>query len=103
MHDIDVIWYKCDIGGCDKQFKRKGNLKSHQAYVHDIDVVWHECHAEDCHSRFKRRRDLRRHQALIHKRAKWPNLDATDPNDSYSTDDESDCEPSDDNHKHIYD
>lgn len=59
-----IRMFKCDIGNCTYQAKRKTHLKSHKANIHDIDVVWHFC--DHCPAKFKRASNLKEHKQNKH-------------------------------------
>jgi hypothetical protein len=64
--DIDVVYHKYDIPGCQYKTKRKDTLKSHQAAIHDIDVVYYRCDVSGCTYKAKRSWILKKHKANIH-------------------------------------
>lgn len=41
IHNIGVIWHKCEVKGCNRVTKTKGNLKCHLEAIHDIGK--HKC------------------------------------------------------------
>ena len=45
IHDIGVVYYPCDVKGCNYEAKAAGNLEKHKAMVPDIDVVYYSCNA----------------------------------------------------------
>ena len=66
-HNIDPVWFHCDVEGCTYKAKQKGDLKRHKTFKHDIGVVWYSCTAEGCDYKSKQTGNLKQHMKRRHK------------------------------------
>ncbi len=65
-HDIDVIYYYCDVEDCKYKAKSNSGLKKHKANIHNLDVKWYYCDIQECDSKFKSNGHLTRHKRNVH-------------------------------------
>ena len=65
-HDIDVVYYPCNVKDCIYKPKSSSDLKKHKANIHEIDVVYYTCNAKRCKYKAKGSGDLKKHKAAIH-------------------------------------
>ena len=49
IHDIDVVYFLCDVDECEYKAKVPGSVKQHKANIHDIDVVYYLCGVNRCY------------------------------------------------------
>ena len=63
---IGVVWYPCNVEGCNFRAKRARETKRHRAAKHNIDVVWLSCEYDNCSYKAKDRSNLRRHRSSVH-------------------------------------
>ena len=64
--NIDVVYYPCNIRGCNYEAKTAGSVKLHKAHFHDINVLYYPCVVAGCNYEAKRHADLRSHKGNVH-------------------------------------